>query len=239
MAGQQIVVADVLAAVIAEPLGVLGCVEKLLYREGSTFDGIAQQAGIFVGDLEGDTTDGGGDDGLCLPKGLGDGQAKAFPEGLLDYDGGGTLEGVDLDIVVWHKQDVDVGVVFGGGLNFVEDFDTFGVVGGGATGEDEAAIVVTLDEFVGLDDTDGVFEAVEAGNLGDDGLVVWNVVFGQDGVDGFRRQFLIFVTEGVDGGRDEKLADGELRRKRWRGEDGGIVFIDEGAKEIPDGGVGA
>ena len=229
VAGKQEVVADVFPAVFAELFGVLGGVEKLFYREGSAFDGMAEQAGMFMRHLQRNATDGGGDDGLCLPEGLGDGQAKTFLEGFLDYDVGGPLEGVDFDIVVGHKQDVDVGVVCGFFLDFVEDLDAFGVVCGGAACEDESAIVVTLDKFVGVDDTDGVFEAVEAGNLGDDGFIFGDIVFLQDGVDGFLRQFLIFVTQGVNGRRDKELSDWQRSRKGRRGEDGGIVFVDEGA----------
>ncbi len=42
VAGQQIIVADVFAAIEAELLSVRGCVEELFYGEGGAFDGMAQ-----------------------------------------------------------------------------------------------------------------------------------------------------------------------------------------------------
>ena len=78
MTGQKEVIADMLPAVLAQLLGVFGGVKKLLYRKGGPFDGIAKQAGIFVGYLQRYPADGRGDDGFALPQGLGNRQAESL-----------------------------------------------------------------------------------------------------------------------------------------------------------------
>jgi hypothetical protein len=68
MTGQQEVVADVFASVLPQLARVGGAVQQLFDGKGGPLHGMAQQPGIFVGDLQRDPADMAGDENL-VPKG--------------------------------------------------------------------------------------------------------------------------------------------------------------------------
>ena len=82
-------------------------------------------------DLERDPTDVAGDRRPSLPQRLGDGEAEALADRLLDHDVGLRLERVDLDRadVVEVVEDLDVGVAVGVAVGLVEELPALGVVG--------------------------------------------------------------------------------------------------------------
>src|SRR4030065_2279949 len=76
VARDKVVGPDVLLSVDAQSPGKAGLLKQLLDPEGRPVDGPGQDPRVLVGDLQGDAADGGGDDGVLLPQGLGHGQAE-------------------------------------------------------------------------------------------------------------------------------------------------------------------
>ena len=77
---------------------------------GGLLGRVHQEAGLAVLDLERDAADVAGDRRAALPERLGDGQAEALADRLLQHHVGLGLEGVDLDRadVVEVVEDLDV-----------------------------------------------------------------------------------------------------------------------------------
>ena len=104
--------AGVLLAAAAEALAQLGIGEHLGAAQRALLAGVDQEPGLAVLDLERNAADVAGDRRASLPECLGDGQAEALADRLLQDDVGLRLEGVDLDRsdVVEVVEDLDVRV---------------------------------------------------------------------------------------------------------------------------------
>ena len=91
---------------------------------------MGQQARVFVNHLGGNAAHGGGDHRLLLPQGLGDGEAEAFAQTLLDHHRGGALQSVDFEGSRWRQfEDEHIRIAAGGLAHFRQHLATLGVVG--------------------------------------------------------------------------------------------------------------
>ena len=76
---------------------------------------------------------------------------------------------MNLEITERRKQEhVNIGVIVGRLVDLPEHYLPFRVVGGSAARQHELTGIATLDQSVGLNHADGIFEPVKARNLGND-----------------------------------------------------------------------
>ena len=201
----------VLVAAFAETGGDIGVRKQETNLVGGAFDGVGEKARVFVDDLGGNAADSGSDDRFLFPEGFGDGEAETFAEAFLDDDGGGALQCIDFERRPGREfEQLDVRVAFGGVLRFFQNGCPLGIVGCPAAREHQLAIKIATDNAIGADNADGIFEAVEAGDLREDGAEMVDAVPGEDIEYEFRREVAIFFRERVDGRVEKILRNGEL-----------------------------
>jgi len=137
---------------------------------GRAFDGMSEQAGVFVDDLGGDSADRGSDHGFLFPESFGDGETEAFAEAFLNDDGGGTLQSVYFEGRPGGKfEKFDVRIAFGGILRFLENGGSLWIVGGSAARQNQLTIEIAAHDAVSAYDADWILEPIEAGDLREDG----------------------------------------------------------------------
>lgn len=125
-----------------------------------------------------------------------------------------------------------------GSPDLLEDGRALRVVRGPAARQDQLALHRPADQLVGPGDAERVLQAIEAGDLREDGPVVSDAQVRQHRFDFRRRHVAILLRQRVDGGVDHVLGNRKELRKLRRGEDGRVVPHDVFPEEIPDVGLG-
>src|SRR5262249_11485271 len=121
---------------------------------------------MFMNNLRRDAADRGSHDGLFLPKRLRNRQAKSFAQTLLHNDGRSPVKGIDLERSPRGEfEDFDVRIVSCFTQYFLQNESAFGIIGRTAAREHQLTIEISFHDSVRADHPDGIFQAVEAGNL--------------------------------------------------------------------------
>src|SRR5258708_21956298 len=137
---------------------------------GATFYGMEERGGELMDDLVRNAADRPGDGRLPFPQRFGHGQSKTFFDRLLDNDGGGTLQSINLQGAPWRQvEDDDIGITAYGLFNFFENQSAFGIVAGASACENQLAVDIFSRELVRVHYADRILQAIETGYLGDDG----------------------------------------------------------------------
>src|SRR5215471_8978455 len=122
---------------------------------------------MFMDNLRRDAADRGGHHGLFLPKRFRNRKAESFPQTLLHNDGRSTLKRIDLERSPSGEfEDFDVRIVSCFTQYFLQNESAFGIIGRTAASEHQLTIEISFHDSVRTDHPDGIFQAVEAGNLG-------------------------------------------------------------------------
>ncbi|VVB72378.1 Uncharacterised protein [uncultured archaeon] len=105
MPGYKEIVPDMLSAIRSKSFGVFRVSQKLLQVVIRSIQGIGENSGVLVINLQGNATDRRCNNGLGLPKRFSNCQAKSFPQRFLKHDCGGPLKGINLYIAGRRKED--------------------------------------------------------------------------------------------------------------------------------------
>src|SRR5262249_58404738 len=100
--------------------------------------------------------------------------------------------------------------------------------------QDEAYIVVDLDQPVGIDDTERILAALEGTHLEQDRLVGPDAQALQVPELLAARHLAIAFGQGIDRGRNEEAKRRQRRGKFRGGKDRAIVLVDERPEGVPD-----
>src|SRR5208283_3145665 len=150
-------------AALAQPGGNSRMREQKANLVRGAFDGMSEQAGVFVNHLGGDASNSGSHHGLFLPESFGDGEAESFAKTFLDDDGGSALKSVHFQGSPRGKfQNLDIGISGRGVLNFFQDFRALRIIGSASSRKNQLTIEVAFDNAVGANDANRVLEAIEA-----------------------------------------------------------------------------
>ena len=87
VAGQEKIVAHVLAAVVSQFFGKRRGLEQLLQPVSRSFNRAGEDAGVLVSDLEWNSADRAGDHRFAFPKPFGYREAEPFLQGFLQNHG--------------------------------------------------------------------------------------------------------------------------------------------------------
>lgn len=187
--------------------------------------------------MEGNASDVGCDDGFPFPEGFGHGQPEAFLGRFLDDDVGNALEDVDKQVVLDGEEDhvVSSRKAFCFLLDFFVDCQSFRIVHGHASTEDQAAVDFLFHPFEYVEDAQRILPFVKSGYLGDDGFVCGYLETFQRLGDDAVVDVHVFGREGVDGRRDDAVVYGEVVfQVCFTGYDDGIVFQEKRLQIIPE-----
>src|SRR6266853_5560276 len=178
---------------------------------GATFYGMDERAGELMDDLVRNAADRAGDGRLPFPQRFGHGQSKTVFDRLLDNDGGGTLQSIDLQGAPWRQvEDDDIGITAYGLFNFFEDKCAFGIVASASACENQLAVDILSRELIRLHYADRIFQAIETGYLGDDGPRAIDAEFIAYLLHVTIVEFLVLLGERIDAGKEQILRDGQL-----------------------------
>src|SRR5262245_44925639 len=222
------------AAVLTQLGGELGVREQVADLVRAALHRVHQDPRELVDDLAGDPADGAGHNRFLFPKTFGDGETKPFLERLLNNDRGSALQSIDLQRRPGRKvQDDDVGVVAGRVHDFLQHYRAFRIVGGAAAGQNQLAVNVLLDQLVGLDHAHRIFQAIEAGNLGQDRARTIDTEIVANFIDITLFQVPVFLRQRIDRRIKKILRYVELASKRRGREDRSVILLDHRFEEVP------
>ncbi len=113
------------------------------------------------------------DDRFAFPHGFRHGKTESFFDRFLKDDRGSALQCVDFKVCLGRQlQHMNVGIVGNSFLDFSQDRFAFSIMHDPRPGKDQTAILVFLDQSIGLDRTERILEPLKPRQLQQNRLVL-------------------------------------------------------------------